>query len=146
MSSKMTTNLQLSTTEPKKQKQKEKQTKQTTRTGTESQKWGSQGGYQQGGEGVEWGEKLQGIRGIHSRYKIHRGRFRIVQEMEKPKNLYVRPMDMNQVQGNAGARGSAGQRGERGEKKSENSNSIINKIYLKIDMWPSFFASFLSFG
>ena len=38
--SKMTTNSQLSTTEPKKQKQ----TKQTTRTGTESQKWRSHGG------------------------------------------------------------------------------------------------------
>ena len=37
MNSKMTTNLQLSTTEPK--KQKEKETKQTTRTVTESQKW-----------------------------------------------------------------------------------------------------------
>ena len=34
MNSKLTTNSQLSTTEPKKQKQ----TKQTTRTGTESQK------------------------------------------------------------------------------------------------------------
>ena len=40
MNSKMTTNSQLSTTEPKKQKQ----TKQTTRTGTEPQKWRSQGG------------------------------------------------------------------------------------------------------
>ena len=40
MNSKMTTNSQLSTTEPKKQKQ----TKQTTRTGTESQKWRSHGG------------------------------------------------------------------------------------------------------
>ena len=38
----MTTNSQLLTTEPKKQKQK--QTKQTTRTGTESQKWRSHGG------------------------------------------------------------------------------------------------------
>ena len=36
----MTTNSQLSTTEPKNQKQK--QTKQTTRTGTESQNWRSQ--------------------------------------------------------------------------------------------------------
>ena len=36
----MTTNSQLSTTEPK-TKQKQKQTKQTTRTGTESQKWRS---------------------------------------------------------------------------------------------------------
>ena len=35
----MTTNSQLSTTEPKKQKH----TKQTTRTGTESQKWRSHG-------------------------------------------------------------------------------------------------------
>ena len=38
----MTTNSQLLTTEPKKKKtQKQKQTKQTTRTGTESQKWRS---------------------------------------------------------------------------------------------------------
>ena len=36
----MTTNSQLSTTKPKNQKQ----TKQTTRTGTESQKWRSHGG------------------------------------------------------------------------------------------------------
>ena len=42
MNSKMTTNSQLSTTEPNKQKQK--QTKQTTRTGRESQKWRSHGG------------------------------------------------------------------------------------------------------
>ena len=40
MNSKLTTNSQLSTTEPKKQKQ----TKQTTRTGTESQKWRLHGG------------------------------------------------------------------------------------------------------
>ena len=42
MNSKMTTNSQLLTTEPKKQKQK--QTKQTTTTGIESQKWRSHGG------------------------------------------------------------------------------------------------------
>ena len=48
MNSKMTTNSQLSTTEPKKQKQK--QTKQTTRTGTEPQKWRSHGGLSTG----EW--------------------------------------------------------------------------------------------
>ena len=46
MNSKMTTNSQLSTTEPKKQKQK--QTKQTTRTVTESQKWRSHGGLSAG--------------------------------------------------------------------------------------------------
>ena len=43
MNSKMTTNSQLSTTEPKKL-QKQKQTKQTTRTGTELQKWRSHEG------------------------------------------------------------------------------------------------------
>ena len=51
MNSKMTTNSQLSTTEPKKQKQK--WTKQTTRTGTESQKWRSHGGLSVG----EWEEE-----------------------------------------------------------------------------------------
>ena len=40
MNSKMTTNSQLSTTEPKTQKQ----TKQATRAGRESQKWRSHGG------------------------------------------------------------------------------------------------------
>ena len=42
MNSKMTTNSQLSTTELK--NKTPKQTKQTTRTGTESQKWRSHGG------------------------------------------------------------------------------------------------------
>ena len=41
------------------------------------------------------GEKVQGIRSINDRYKIDRGRLRIVWEMEKPKDLYVKPMDMN---------------------------------------------------
>ena len=41
------------------------------------------------------GEKIQGIRRIIGRYRIDRGRLTIVQEMEKPKNLYVPPMDMN---------------------------------------------------
>ena len=47
MNSKMTTNSQLST-KPKKEKQK--QNKQTTRTGTESQKWRPHGGLSTG----EW--------------------------------------------------------------------------------------------
>ena len=45
----MTTYSQLSTTEPK-QKQKQKQTKQTSRTGTYSQKWRSHGGLSVGRE------------------------------------------------------------------------------------------------
>ena len=56
MNSKVTTNSQLSTTDPKKQKQ----TKQTTRTGTELQKWRSHGELstrewegERGGKGTE---------------------------------------------------------------------------------------------
>ena len=48
----MTTNSQLSTTEPKKQKL----TQQTTRTGTESQKWRSHGGLSVG----EWDGEREG--------------------------------------------------------------------------------------
>ena len=69
MNSKMTTNSQLSTTEPKKQKQK--QTKQTTRTETDSQKWRSHGGLSVGRGRM--GEKIQGIRNVNGRYKIDRG-------------------------------------------------------------------------
>ena len=47
----MTTNSQLLTTEPK---IKQKQTKQTTRTGTEPQKWDYMEGYQWGSG---WGER-----------------------------------------------------------------------------------------
>ena len=47
-------------------------------------------GYQQGGGSEENGvEKVKGIRSINVRYKIDRGRLRIVWEMENPKNLYV---------------------------------------------------------
>ena len=57
MNSKMTTNSQLLTTEPKK---KQKQTKQTSRRGIESQKCRSHGGvsvgewdWERGGKGIE---------------------------------------------------------------------------------------------
>ena len=72
MNSKMTTNSQLSTTEPKKQKQ----AKQTTRTGIESQNRRSHGGLSVGVGRI--GVKVQGIRSINGRYKIDRGRLRIV--------------------------------------------------------------------
>ena len=75
MNSKMMTNSQLSTTEPKTQIQK--QTKQITTTGTKSQKWRSPGGLSAEGE-WRMGEKVQGIRSIIGRYKIDRGRLRIV--------------------------------------------------------------------
>ena len=52
-------------------------------------------GYQCRGGGWREGEKVQGRRSINGRYKIDRGRLRIVWEVEKPKNLYIQPMDMN---------------------------------------------------
>ena len=55
-------------------KQKQKQSKQTTRTGTESQKWRSHGGsLVWRGRGRE-GEKVQGRRSIIGKHKIDRGR------------------------------------------------------------------------
>ena len=51
-------------------------TKQTTTTGTESQKWRSHGGLSVGGRIM--GEKVQELRNINGRYKIDRGRSRIV--------------------------------------------------------------------
>ena len=39
--------------------------------------------------------KVHGIRSIHGRHKIDRGRLRIGWGMKKPKHLYVQPMDMN---------------------------------------------------
>ena len=94
MNSKITTSSQLSTTEPKKNKSKNELSKQLEqeqnhRNGDHTE------GYQQGRGGRRMGEKVQGIRIINGRYKIDRGRLRIGQEMEKPKNLYVRSMDMN---------------------------------------------------
>ena len=86
MNSKMTTH-NYQKLNLKKQKQKQKQTKQTTRTGTDSQKWRSRGGLSAGRQSGENGEKVQGIRSIIGRYKRDSGRLRIVWEMEKPKNL-----------------------------------------------------------
>ena len=74
MNSKMTTNTQLSTTETKKQKQKlnkQLEQEQNHRNGDHME------GYQWGGKG-RMGGKMQGIRSINCRYKINRGRLRIV--------------------------------------------------------------------
>ena len=73
--SKMTTNLELTTTEPTKQKQKlSKQLgqEQNHRDGDHLE------GYQWGGRGGRMGEKVEGIRSIIGRYKIDRGSLRIV--------------------------------------------------------------------
>ena len=93
MNSKMTTNSQLSTTEPKNENKnklsKQLEQEQNHRNGDHME------GYQQRGGVGRMGEKVQRIRSIISRHKTDRERLRIVQEMEKPNNLYVRPMDMN---------------------------------------------------
>ena len=74
MNSKMTTTSQLSTTEPKKNKNKlskQLEHKQNHRNGDHHKE-----GFQWGGGRM--GEKVQGIRSIIGRYKIDRGSLRIV--------------------------------------------------------------------
>ena len=70
MNSKMTTNSQLSTTEPKKQNKPSKQLEQEQnhRNGDHVE------GYQQGSGGWGEAEKLQRISSINGRQKIDRGR------------------------------------------------------------------------
>ena len=62
-------------------KQKQEQTRQTTRTGTEPQRWRSHGGLSIGEWEGERGGKVQRISSIDDRWKIDRGRVRIVKEM-----------------------------------------------------------------
>ena len=56
----------------------ETKTEQTTRPGTESQKWRSHGGLSAERGRGRIGGKVQGISSINGRYKIGRGRLRIV--------------------------------------------------------------------
>ena len=78
MNNKMTTNSQLSTTEPRnKKKNKNKLSKQPE----QEQSHGNgdhMEGYQQGRGGRRMGKKVQVIRSIIGRYKIDRSRLRIV--------------------------------------------------------------------
>ena len=63
-------------------------TKQTTRTGTESEKWTSHREISVGGgEREEQGGKGTGNKQHNDRQKIDRGTLRIAWEMEKPKNV-----------------------------------------------------------
>ena len=75
VNSKLTTNSQLSTTEPKKMKTK---TKQTTRTRTKSEKWTSHEGFSVGKWRGRMGGKVQAIRSIFGRHKIDRERLGMV--------------------------------------------------------------------
>ena len=73
MNSKMTTNSQLSTTEPKKKKlSKQLEQEQNHKNGDQME------GYQWEWGGEKWGEKVQGIRSINGRHKIERERSRMV--------------------------------------------------------------------
>ena len=92
MNNKMTRNSELSTREPKiKNKSKlskQLEQEQNHRNGDHME------GYWWRGEVGRMGGKVQ-RRSINGRYEIHRGRLGLVQETEKPKNLHVRPRDMN---------------------------------------------------
>ena len=75
MNCKMTTNSQLSTTEPKKQKQKlskqlEQEQNHRNRDHME--------GYQWGGGGGNWWGKVQGVRSVIGSHKINRVSLRIL--------------------------------------------------------------------
>ena len=71
--------------------QKQTQTKQTTRTGTESQKWRSHGGLSVGLGGGRMREKVQGMRSINGRYKIDRGRLRKYRECRSQRTYMYDP-------------------------------------------------------
>ena len=59
MNSKMRTNSAINNQTLKKRKEKQKQTKQTTRTGTESQKWRSHGELSVGKGRRAWGKQYR---------------------------------------------------------------------------------------
>ena len=65
---------------------KKTKTKQTTRTGTESEKWTSHGRYSVG-LGEEQQGKVQGRRSMIGKYKIDGERSKMVQERENSMNL-----------------------------------------------------------
>ena len=56
--------------------------------------------------------------------------------MEKPKNLYVQPMDMNSKVRDAGERDGVRQRWIKGRKKQDNCNSITIKYTNKMTHRP----------
>ena len=155
MNSKMTTNSKLLTTEPKKKK---KGIKQTSRTGTDSQKWRSHGGYQWGDGGRRTGEKVQGIRRINGQREdknsvgnVEAKALICMSHGHELKEGNVGGRECAGQRGikggNAGGRGYAGQRGIKGA-KWDNYISIINKIYfiqkekinIIIEHFPLFYA------
>ena len=108
----MTTNSQLLITEPK----TKTKTKQTTRTGTEPQKWKSHGGLSVGGGGRRLREQVQGIRNINCRYEID-GEVKNGMGNGEAKELICMTHGHELRWGNAGGREDTGQRRIKGRKK-----------------------------
>ena len=124
MNSKMTTNSQLSTTEAK-----IKQTKQTTRTGTESQKWRSHGGCQQVGLGGEWG-KCTGNKYYKWQVQNRQGEVKNSLGNGEVKELICMTHG-HELRWEGGMQVRGGYRVEhiKGGGECDKCNSIINKIY-----------------
>ena len=72
-------------------------------------------GYQLGEVKRRLGETVQGLRSVIGRYKMGMGMLRVAEEMEKPNNLYVHDMYMNQRSGLLEGRGIPGGGGQRGK-------------------------------
>ena len=125
----MTTISQLSTTEPKKQNQ----TKQTTRTGTESQKWRSHGGVSVGGGRM--GRKCTGHKKHNCQAPNRQGEIKNSIGNGEAKEL-ICTAHGHELRGECQREGDAGWRGRKGRKKWDNCNSTINKIYLKKEKSP----------
>ena len=107
----MTINLQLLTTEPKKI-QKQKQTKQTTRTGTESQKWRSHGGLSAGEWEGERGRKGTGNK--QHKWQVERqGEGKNIVGNVEAKELTCVTNGHELKRGKAGGRQCAGWRGKK---------------------------------
>ena len=122
----MTTNSQLLTTTPK--TNKNKTTKQTTTTRVESQKWRSHGGLSVG----KWEGETAGKDTENKQHKWQvenrQGEVKNNTGNEAAKELICMTYGHELKGGNAGRMWHAGLRGIKGE-KSDNCNSIINKIY-----------------
>ena len=112
MNSKMTTNSQLSTAEPKKQKK----TKQTTRIGTESQKWRSHGGLSEGQGRKENGGKVTGYKKHEWWIKNRQGEVKNIMGNGEAKELICMTHG-HELRGGMLVGGSCRVEGNKGEKK-----------------------------
>ena len=120
----MTTNSQLSTTEPKKQKQKlRKQLEQ----GKNQRNGEHMEGYQWGGGGGEWG-KGTGNKKHKWQVQNRQGKVKNSVGNGETKELIYMTHRYELRGGDMNWRGVAGQRGIK-EGKWDNCNSIVNKLY-----------------